>query len=120
VPPQFGRDVLDLSRRGAAGVVDEHVESAKVSGRFSNGAAAIVRLGKISGDEQAAAADRLDLPPYFFGRSIHMAGGDSEVRATAGQVDRNRGADAQRAARHESRLAIQIHNSPTPLGLRTD
>ena len=61
LPPLLGRDVFDLARRRAAGIVHQHVEPAEVSGRFFDDGGAVFGPGHVAGKQQNAAAERLRL-----------------------------------------------------------
>ena len=66
----------------------------------------VERVGGVGPDDARAAAERLDVGPRLLGRSGRAVVAHEDVRAARGQVERERSADAVRAAGDEDPAAV--------------
>ena len=106
---EFGLgQVIDAAHDRDAGIVDENVDRAErerdVIDHLGDGGG----LRHVGGDRDGAAALALDAGHDRFGFGGALAVIDRDGGAGLGQRDRNRGADAARAARHQRNVAVQI------------
>ena len=65
------------------------------------------RVGGVGPDDARAAAERLDLGPRLLGRAGRAVIAQEDVRTALGQVERERPADAVRAAGDEDSAAVE-------------
>ena len=80
-----------------AGVVDQHVDPAELVDRLCDDAVAVVGVGDVGLDRDAAPAERLHLRPRLF-ELLDPARADRDVRTRLGQAGGERDAQARRSA----------------------
>ena len=87
--------------------MDVDVEPAELAGRGLDHRGHVERVGGVGPDDARAAAERLDLGPRLLGRAGRAVIAQEDVRTALGQVERERPADAVRAAGDEDSAAVE-------------
>ncbi len=88
------------------GVVDEHVDLAQRAHGLLDHARAVLGLGDVGGDGDAAAAERLDVALGLL-EPLRAAGADRDVGAGLGEPGGERGAEPGRGAGDDGDLAVE-------------
>jgi hypothetical protein len=91
------------------GLVNEHVPPAAKTRLFFADPGAIVGSGRVARNQKRAAAERFVFLSQRLSRLAQVAGDKRDVGSAASQIEKDRGADAERAASNECRFAGEEH-----------
>ncbi len=108
--------VVDTAHDRHAGVIDENIDRAQRERGVIDHVGDISGPRDVGGDRDGAAALALDVGDHRIGVGGALPVIDRDGGAGFGQGHGNRGANAARAARHQSNVAIQIRRDGHDLG----
>ena len=115
-PPELLRRLARGGHGGAdAGVVDQHVDAAELAHGLLDHARAVLGLGDVGGDGDAAAAERLDALGGLL-EPLGAAGADRDVGAGFGEAGGERGAEPGGGAGDDGDLAVERKRSMRDMG----
>ena len=109
---KFFRSGVDgLPARGAAGIVDEHVDPAEFGGGLREQPIDVLLLRHVAGNRHDLAARRTVLPANIRRRAlqqVQVPRGDNHMRAVGGEALRDGAAQARRAAGNHDNFFLPV------------
>jgi Alpha-L-fucosidase len=113
--PRLGRQLKQTAVDRPTRAVDQHIDRAKLSGRFLHAACSIAREAKISLNHHTPSCQRLDAPLRVLGFGIQLSPHDGDIGAFCSQGHRGSAPDTFGAAGDQTNSVLQFHN-PTNAG----